>query len=634
MLSIGKMVAGAEDYYLGIVAQGKEEYYTGTGEAPGKWMGSGTRALGLRGEVAPDDLRAILAGVSPQDGSPLAARRGGTSRVSGFDLTFSAPKSVSVLWGLSDPETSAAVRAAHDRAVAEGLAYLERHATMARRGHGGERRIETSGLVAAGFVHRTSRNGDPQLHTHVLAANVVLGTDGRWSSPDARLLYFHARTAGFVYQASLRAHLVESLGVRFGPVVRGSAELVGADPTLLRRFSSRRAEIEEYLSVRGESSGRTAELAALATRAPKPSNDAIGDAVDLRSLWRSQALAVGIDPDADVATVGRPRAVVISEDAASRLTERLIGVEGLTAQESVFERRDLMRAIAESMPDGAHLDALESVADRVLADPGVVELDGRGRGGEWPQTTRELLEVEATSSRSPWPADSGGAARVESGFVARLLEDHQHLSDEQASMVRRLAGSGAGIEVVVGKAGAGKTTALAVTREAFESAGYVVSGTALSARAAEELQVAAGIPSVTLSRLLGELDDVTRVLGPSDVVVVDEAGMVGTRTIGRLVDATAASGSLLILVGDPRQLVNAGGTFVPWPTGSGRSSSTRTDASTSSGNDWPSTNSAPATWWRGSWPTTSMTAFASRRPWQRRKPTWSSAGWRRGIPER
>ena len=135
MLSIGKMVAGAEDYYLGIVAQGKEEYYTGAGEAPGNWMGSGTDALGLRGEVAPEDLRAILAGISPQDGSPLAARRGGSSRVSGFDLTFSAPKSVSVLWGLSDSETSAAVRAAHDRAVAEGLAYLERHATVARRGH-------------------------------------------------------------------------------------------------------------------------------------------------------------------------------------------------------------------------------------------------------------------------------------------------------------------------------------------------------------------------------------------------------------------------------------------------------------------------------------------------------------------
>ena len=216
--------------------------------------------------------------------------------MSGFDLTFSAPKSVSLLWGLSDSETSAAVRAAHDRAVAEGLAYLERHATFARRGTNGESRIETSGLVAAAFVHRTSRNGDPQLHTHVLAANVVLGADGRWSAPDARLLYFHARTAGFVYQASLRAGLVEALGVRFGPVVRGAAELVGADPTLLRRFSTRRAEIEEYLSVRGDSSRRTAELAALATRAPKPSNDGTGTAVDLRSLWRGQAARRGHRP--------------------------------------------------------------------------------------------------------------------------------------------------------------------------------------------------------------------------------------------------------------------------------------------------------------------------------------------------
>ncbi len=562
MLSIGKMVAGAEDYYLGIVAQGKEEYYTGTGEALGNWVGSGTTALGLRGEVVPDDLRAILAGASPHDGSPLGAGRGSPSRVSGFDLTFSAPKSVSVLWGLGDSETSAAVRAAHDQAVAEGLEYLERHATMARRGAGGERRIETSGLVAATFVHRTSRNGDPQLHTHVLAANVVLGADGRWSSPDARLLYFHARTAGFIYQASLRANLVETLGVRFGPVTRGSAELVGADPSLLRRFSTRRAEIEEYLSERGESSGRTAELAALATRAPKPSNDAIGDAVDLRSLWRNQALAVGIDPDADIATVGRPRAVVISDNAATGLTERLVSAEGLTAQDSVFERRDLIRVIAESMPDGAHLDALEGVADRVLVEPSVVTLDGMGRGGEGLQTTRELLEVETALLEVAGSHGQDGAGGVDGRLVACALADYSHLSAEQASMVRRLATSGAGVQIVVGKAGAGKTTALAVTREVFASAGYVVSGTALSARAAEELEVSAGIPSVTLARLLGELDDGTRVIGSRDVLVVDEAGMVGTRTIGRLIDE-ASSGAKLILVGDPLQLaeIQAGGTF-------------------------------------------------------------------------
>jgi conjugative relaxase-like TrwC/TraI family protein len=563
MLSIGKMVAGAEDYYLGVVAQGKEEYYTGAGEAPGNWMGSGTTALGLRGEVAPDDLRAVLAGLSPKDGSPLSGRHAGASRVSGFDLTFSAPKSVSVLWGLSHSETSAAVRAAHDGAVAEGLEYLERHATVARRGVGGERRIETSGLVAAAFVHRTSRNGDPQLHTHVLAANVVLGSDGRWSSPDARLLYFHARTAGFVYQASLRAHLVEALGVRFGPVTRGAAELVGSDPTLLRRFSTRRAEIEAYLSSRDESTGRTAELAALATRSPKPSNDAIGTSPDLRSLWRDQALAVGIDPHADVATLRRPRAVVISEDVASGMTERLVGPEGLTEQESVFERRDLIRAIAESLPEGAHLEAVEAQADRVLAAPGVVDLDGLGRGGEQLQTTRELLDVEAVLLEVAGARQQDGGGTVESGLVTSIMGDHPHLSVEQAAMVQRLATSGAGVEVVVGKAGAGKTTALAVTREVFESAGYVVSGTALSARAAEELELSAGISSVTLARLVGELDDEIRVLGPRDLLVVDEAGMVGTRTIGRLVDETAASGAKLILVGDPRQLaeIDAGGTF-------------------------------------------------------------------------
>jgi conjugative relaxase-like TrwC/TraI family protein len=149
--------------------------------------------------------------------------------------------------------------------VTEGVAYLERHALFARRGTDGMRRIRTTGLVAAAFVHRTSRNGDPQLHTHVLAANAVLGEDGRWSASDARGLYAHARTAGFVYQASLRAGLVESLGVAFGPVHRGAAEIEGIDASVLRHFSTRRAEIEEYLFIHGGSSGRTAELAALAT---------------------------------------------------------------------------------------------------------------------------------------------------------------------------------------------------------------------------------------------------------------------------------------------------------------------------------------------------------------------------------
>ncbi len=164
--------------------------------------------------------------------------------MAGFDLTFSAPKSVSLLYGLSERHVSATVRAVHADAVAQALDYLERRALCVRRGAGGLRRIGAQGLVGAAFVHRTSRAGDPQLHTHVLVANVAHGDDGAWSAPDARLIYFHTRTAGFVYQAALRAGLGKALGVRFGPATRGMAELEGVPKRVLRAFSTRRVEIE------------------------------------------------------------------------------------------------------------------------------------------------------------------------------------------------------------------------------------------------------------------------------------------------------------------------------------------------------------------------------------------------------
>ena len=117
MLSIGKLVAGAEDYYLSMVAGGKEEYYSGAGESPGTWLGAGTDDLGLAGEVSPEALAAIVAGISPRTGADLGLMRRSDTRVSGFDLTFSAPKSVSLLYALGSPVHSAAVRAAHDQAV-------------------------------------------------------------------------------------------------------------------------------------------------------------------------------------------------------------------------------------------------------------------------------------------------------------------------------------------------------------------------------------------------------------------------------------------------------------------------------------------------------------------------------------
>jgi conjugative relaxase-like TrwC/TraI family protein len=571
VLSIGKLVAGAEDYYLSMVAGGREEYYTGTGESPGTWLGSGAADLGLDGEVTPEDLRAILAGVAPGSGTELGLRRRSGTRVAGFDLTFSAPKSISLLYALGSPEQAAAARSAHERAVTEGLAYLERHAASARRGTDGQRQIATTGLVAAAFVHRTSRNGDPQLHTHVLAANAVHGADGRWSAPDARSMYFQARTAGFVYQAALRANLVETLGVTFRPVHRGAAELGGIDPGVLRRFSTRRAEIEEYLAVFGGTSGRSAELAALATRAPKSaSRDDPAIGVDLRTQWRQLAADHGVDPDHLFPNFGPPREVTLEDATARTLVESLLGPDGLTAQDSTFQRRDVVRAIAEQLVDGAHLEAIEAGANYTLSRPEAVDLPAVGRGGELLHTTRELLALESKLVETAIAQRGRVTERtsvcfvlVDSALADQFLAQHPHLSHEQSAMLRSLVSSGHQLEVVVGKAGAGKTTALSLAREIFEQAGCTVLGTALSARAAEELEASAGIDSVTLARFLGQVDQGGRTLGTRDVLVVDEAGMVGTRALYRLAELTSASGAKLVLVGDPRQLpeIEAGGAF-------------------------------------------------------------------------
>src|SRR4051794_24411495 len=195
VLSLWKLRVGAEHYYLSQVARGLDDYYTGTGEMPGRWLGNAASALELDGTVTADDLRAVLAGLTP--GTGLTANgdqlRTWKGRVPGFDLTFSAPKSVSVMYALADPLVRGQIAEALDTAVDETLAWLEGEACFVRRGSNnrsahrgdtedfGTRRLPGGGFIAAGFRHRSSRAGDPQLHTHVLIANQTRGTDGKWS---------------------------------------------------------------------------------------------------------------------------------------------------------------------------------------------------------------------------------------------------------------------------------------------------------------------------------------------------------------------------------------------------------------------------------------------------------------------
>ncbi len=270
MISIGKLAAGpaAGRYYVDQVADGREDYYSGEGESPGQWVGSGSAELGLRGQVGSDEILRLLAGQDPAAGAPLRGElKPGT--VAGFDLTFRSPKSVSILFGVGGPALSGELRAGHDAAVAAALAYLEREACVVRRGKGGTVELPGSGFVAAAFEHRASRAGDPLLHTHVVVANVARGPDGRWTALYGRKVYAEAKTAGFLYQAVLRDELTRRLGVDWEPAHNGVADVRGVPRSLIEHFSQRRHEILDAMAARGERSARAAQIATLDTRRAK-----------------------------------------------------------------------------------------------------------------------------------------------------------------------------------------------------------------------------------------------------------------------------------------------------------------------------------------------------------------------------
>ena len=264
VLSIGKLSVGQEAYYLTEVLDGAEDYYLNAGEAPGRWLGRGAEQLGLDGPVTPEALRAVLSGIDPRN-EALRLRQT-TAALPGLDLTLSAPKSVSIVWGLGDQALAATVVDSHERAVDAALGYLEQHACHVRRGHAGADVVEAHGFVAAAFRHRTSRLVDPALHTHVLVANLAEGPDGRWTALDSRHLYRHARTAGFVYQAVLRHELARNVGLLFEEVEQGYADVAGVPKDLRRELSGRRRQIVAAMERHGAHSAKGAQAAALDTR--------------------------------------------------------------------------------------------------------------------------------------------------------------------------------------------------------------------------------------------------------------------------------------------------------------------------------------------------------------------------------
>jgi conjugative relaxase-like TrwC/TraI family protein len=492
-------------------------------------------------------------------------------RRAGLDLTFSAPKSVSVLFGFGDDGVVAEVREAHRAAVEQTIEYLEGLCARAARGHHtpGQpyQRIETHGWAAAAFEHRTSRAGDPQLHTHVVIPNVVEGVDGRWSAWDTSEAYRQASTGGYLYQAVLRGELTRRLGVSWGPVRRGVAEIEGVPAGLRRLFSSRRQAIEEHLASHGQEGPRAAQVALFATR-PAKRRTADGD---LRRGWRKRAKEAGFSPVRVVKdALGAIRDARAPEVDAKAVTSTVLGSRGVTARSSTFDRRALLRSVCEAVPAGAPVSvpSLRGLATEVVRNEAVVPLVAAAPPDSRRYSTAELLATEETALRTAVDRAEDRLAVVSPYLVDTSVAD-SGLSPDQQTAVRRMLTSGAGVDVVVGPAGAGKTAALRTAHAAWQAAGIEVRGVALAAIAARTLQSGTGIPSQSLTRLIQAVrkGDPERGLPPAGgVLVVDEAGMVGTRDLAWLTEATRQAQVKLVPIGDPAQLpeIDAGGLFAAY----------------------------------------------------------------------
>jgi conjugative relaxase-like TrwC/TraI family protein len=350
---IAKLLVGREEYYTRELATDHEQYLSGHGESPGRWYGAGARSLGLQGEASGAGFQAMFEGRDPNT-AELLGRPHGRKAVPAFDVVLRPTKSVSILYGLGDPATGRTVLAAQHAGLAEAVGYLDEH-LGARRGHGGHEHVSGQGLLAVGFDHRTSREGDPLLHTHLVVANRIQGPDGRWTALDGRDLYRHRLAADAIYRATYQLQLSRTLGVEWTPAdAYGNRELQGIPEGLVRCFSKRTGQIDAELDRLGADGGertpRLVKWAVHATRKPKEHESPD----TLYGRWRTEAAERGHDPDSLVRavtgrTANRGQDQAVSDAIAGRLFDRLAGPEGLTEHASTFTRPDVLVALGAGL---------------------------------------------------------------------------------------------------------------------------------------------------------------------------------------------------------------------------------------------------------------------------------------------
>jgi len=537
-------------------------YYAERGESPLRWGGAGAARLGLEGVVGAEHYEDMFGPGGARD--PISGTRLTKTRRPGMELVVSAHKSVAELGVMGRADDMHRIMDAERDGT---LAYLDA-VTQAMGGRRGKAPVTspTSGLVYAHTRHATSRAGDPCPHDHVLIVNAVemLDRKGGWKAPDTTLWreHLHAATAyGRTCSARVAVELGYGIVADDGPSGRlGHWALAGVPEAAMKLHSKRSEDIAGELVDVGFDSYRAKGHAARNSRKAKRQQPV----EDLMVKWRDELAGIGItveDMARDVAEESHRRiAGDLGAEDIQRLVEDLLGPDGRLAERKVFSRRDVLVAAAPHL-FGHAPEVLDDVVDRLLADPAAIALIGVAGAKERAYAPACVIAVEhAIEAMVARGQARTNAARAPEWAATEAIVEKQRsmggvlLTAGQQAAVSGISGSGRGVELVIGVAGAGKTTTFDGVRLAFEADGYTVIGTATSGQAARTLGRDAHIDSSTLASLLWRIDHRQVSLDPDTVVILDEAGMTDDPDLLRLLTAAENAGAKVVMVGDDRQL--------------------------------------------------------------------------------
>jgi conjugative relaxase-like TrwC/TraI family protein len=540
MLSTSNLSAAqAETYYT------KEDYYSAEEAAhPTKWVGKGAASLGLAGVVNQQEFSQMLSGQAT-DGQVLTGKVvDPEKRRAATDFTFSAPKSVSIAALVQQDER---VLEAHHQAVAKALAVLEeRYAQTRVSTEAGRTKVTTGNIAAAVFTHSTSREAEPQLHSHCVVMNATQLPDGRWFSLSNEAAIANQKLLGQIYQNELAVALKQQ-GYQIEPKAHGQFELAGYSPELLKAFSTRRQQIlkliEEWEATGSENNRAMRETATLVSRKRKPKGV---DEGLLQRGWNALIQLKGLElPELPEGVAHLPD---LSPSAQSAIDS---AIQHCGERESVFRRTTLERFVFEHE---LGMQDFGLIQQAITHSPELIRVtDGKF-------TTQTALNLELNTIRLMQQGRGQVDAIVPSGTQLDSLMSH-FLNPEQQNAVEMAATTRDAVMAWQGVAGAGKTYALSVLKQLAQEKGYDIRGLAPSAEAAHVLGESLGIETTTVAGLLVS-DTPDQAIQPT-LWIVDEAGLLSMKDAHALLRRAALEQARVLLVGDTRQLsaVEAGNPF-------------------------------------------------------------------------